>query len=78
MTVKQMQTTMETMRSICGPKNKVTDDQIDGKFNNLLKENIFDIIEISYRIKERSVHRRQRFKMLHIMCCTNGWNNEEK
>ncbi|CAO1416158.1 unnamed protein product [Diamesa tonsa] len=30
MTVKQMQTTMETMRSICGPKSKVTDDQIDG------------------------------------------------
>lgn len=46
MTVKQMQTTMETMRSICGPKNKVTDDQIDGKFNNLLKENIFDLIAI--------------------------------
>lgn len=45
MTVKQMQTTMDTMRSICGPKNKVTDDQIDGEFNNLLKKTSSDLIE---------------------------------
>ena len=30
MTMKQLQTTMDTMRSICGPKHKLTDEQIDG------------------------------------------------
>lgn len=40
MTIKQMQTTMDTMRSICGPKNKLTDEQIDGKFNKPCKKHI--------------------------------------
>lgn len=30
MTVGQMEKTMETMRSICGPKHKLTDELIDG------------------------------------------------
>ena len=32
--MKQMQTTMDTMRSICGPKHKLTDEQIDGNIIN--------------------------------------------
>lgn len=77
MTIKQMQTTMETMRSICGPKNKLTDEQIDGKFNKLCKKHLCSYLNC-YRIKKRRIHRRQRFKVLHIMCCTNGRYNEEK
>lgn len=30
MTVGQMEKTMETMRSICGPKHKLSDELIDG------------------------------------------------
>lgn len=32
MTMAQMEKTMETMRSICGPKYKLSDDLIDGSF----------------------------------------------
>lgn len=30
MTMKDMEKTMETMRSICGPKHKLTDEIIEG------------------------------------------------
>lgn len=30
MTMSQMEKTMETMRSICGPKYKLSDELIDG------------------------------------------------
>lgn len=30
MTMQQMEKTMATMRTVCGPKNKLTDDLMDG------------------------------------------------
>lgn len=35
MTLGQMEKTMETMRSICGPKHKLTDELIDGSYASL-------------------------------------------
>jgi PBP/GOBP family len=39
LTMSQMEKTMETMRSICGPKFKLTDETIDGMKKGKFPEN---------------------------------------
>lgn len=83
MTISQMEKTMETMRSICGPKYNLKDELIDGSVSlSPLAWWKFDKFWITifyhFRVEKGRVRWKQGFEMLHHVRGSNGRDTFEE
>lgn len=77
----QMRSTMETMRSVCGPKSKASDELIDGsrRFTATVSEGCFiSSLFLVCRIEAGEVCGRPELEVLHSVRSADDWHFEQE